>query len=316
MFNDFTSLLEKYSLYAKENKQERALEKRLAEINRFVTFYSKHIDKKPEEISLTDLENLPLEIIQTYFTLSKIRLTGQKTILNALSSFWSYLSCHSFTLETKRPLIYRHAFNEWKIGYKATYLAIKEAKPIAIAEEPKLYSEVELQKILDFCDNGYILTLDTDQKARNWEKNKERNLAILALIMGAGLTIEELADASIRDIDMRKKSIIVNRNGELHELPIFEFACPYISPYIARRRSWWLKETGVSSLFLNQKKKPLLPTSIATVLQKLSIAYHSEISSKILKQSHTALVYQQSGNLREAMRRGGHKTLMPLEKII
>lgn len=53
--------------------------------------------------------------------------------------------------------------------------------------------------------DNYLVTYLTKTKARNWERNKERDLAIVALLAGAGVDINQLAQATYRDIDLRKK---------------------------------------------------------------------------------------------------------------
>lgn len=304
-----------YESFLKDDRQEKSNNKRLAVIKQFCTFYAQVLEKEPSLLTLSDLETIPHSVIQFFFTTSSVRLTGQKSILSSLSSFWTYLSCYSFTIERGRPLFYRHAFNEWKIAYKKTYLTIKNATSRRESNST-FFNENELLALLEYCDNSYATELPTEQKAKNWEKNKERNLAIIGLIAGAGLSLEELSTLTMHDIDMRKKTVIVNRNNEKCEIPILSFACPYISPYIKTRRQWWMREIGQSLVFLNQQKKGLAATSIGTMLNKVSELYTKEVSALILKQSHTALVYDQTKDLTLAKTLSGYSSLTPLEKIL
>ena len=65
------------------------------------------------------------------------------------------------------PLFYRNVFNEWKIVYKESYhnIIYSESKKKTI-----LYTQEELEGLLDFMANSYVTTLPTQKKADNWEK--------------------------------------------------------------------------------------------------------------------------------------------------
>ena len=136
------------------------------------------------------------------------------------------------------PLFYRNVFNEWKIVYKESYhnIIYSESKKKTI-----LYTQEELEGLLDFMANSYVTTLPTQKKADNWEKEKERNIAIFAIIIGTGASTQEVVNLTVRDIDMRKKVFRVVRNNEKQFIRFLPFTIPYIAPFVKERRALGLR---------------------------------------------------------------------------
>ncbi|HEN9415928.1 TPA: tyrosine-type recombinase/integrase [Streptococcus agalactiae] len=283
--------------YATSSHAPKNFYRRLLEIEKFLTFYNTKYTHYSSitEMSVNDLEKLPITIIQSYILSLKVNTNSLRFTISSLSSFWNYFTIYSFTIKTGRPLFYRNAFNEWKVGYKETFETIKNGnnsrKPL------KLYNQEELKKLLDFIDKSYVLTLTTDKKVANWQRDKERNIAIVALIIGAGLTSEELPYLSIRDIDMRKRVIKVKRNNKIVSLHILDFAVPYIVEYMKLRRKWWIADKKISSLFLTQKKERPSPTFFTTIIQKIGKGYNKDLSVSILRFSHGFVVYEQTKDI-------------------
>lgn len=295
--------------------------RRLVEIERFLKYYAANKEPNHTDIlnlTIRDLEVVPINLIQEYLKeYSNIRAQASsiKTTISYLSSFWSYFTNYSFTIERGKPIFYRHAFDEWKIAYSSTYEAIKKGEQIPSGKK-EIYSEEELKRILDFIDHSYVMTLDTQKKVDNWDRDKERNIAIIALLMGTGITLEEMSLLSVRDIDMRKKKIIVNRNRQSVELPILDFSAPYLTTYLAYRRQWWVADKTESALFLNQKKRAATIPLFSTVIHNINKAYHKKISARILQDSHGYVIYQRTNNFFEVQNAQGLKSLNSLTKYI
>ena len=179
--------------------------------------------------------------------------------------------------------------NEWEVVYGAATLS-SQSKP---KENTDYIESYNLQEILDYLDmiDNYLVTYLTKTKARNWERNKERDLAIVALLAGAGVDIEQLAQATYRDVDLRKKTLtVVNHRGELVQKSIIKEFIPYISPYVKERKKWYSADATIGSLFLNYKKQPLSSQGIASVIHRISTVAKKPLSALILKQTHKDLL--------------------------
>lgn len=295
--------------------------RRLVEIERFLIYYATYGFSPAvtvKELELKHIEEVSVSLIQSYLEkYSKIRTQSSslKAAISSLSSFWSYFTNYSYTLERGKPLFYRHAWDEWKIGYSQVYETIKKEGRISSSNKV-FFTEKELLEILDFIDNSYILTLNTPKKVSNWERDKERNLAIIALIMGTGITLEEMVLLTVRDIDMRKKRILVKRDGKTIEVPILDFATPYLTAYLAYRRKWWVADKTVPALFLNQKKKAATIPLFTTVIHNISKSYPRKLSARILQDSHGGVVYNRTNSFLEVQNVQGIRSLDTLAKYI
>ncbi|MFR8245114.1 MAG: hypothetical protein ACLU93_00835 [Streptococcus sp.] len=149
------------------------------------------------------------------------------------------------------PLFYRNVFDEWKIVYKESYhnIIYSESKKNTI-----LYTQQELESLLDFMANSYVTTLPTQKKADNWERRKSEILLYLRSC-GTGASTQEVVNLTVRDIDMRKKGIWVVRNNEKQFIRFLPFTIPYIAPFVKERRGRWDLDPSIPSLFLTMLKK-------------------------------------------------------------
>lgn len=326
MKNNFTNmtamfpklLIDYITFYYDLNNLKENDKKKITTIFYFLQFLSKQINKNVTELSIEDLENIELSIIQLYLTTGKNKtnsVASQNKTISILSSFWNYFTNDSFTLEIGKPIFYRNAINEWKIVFRKTY-AIINTDNTNIQNTPML-SEEQLKNFLMFIDFYYITTLDTIKKIENWKKVHERDLAIVALLIGTGITLEEISKLNFTDFDMRKKVVLIYRNGKYEDIPIFDFTIPYIKSYLKTRKFYLKKFQKSNSLFLNSKnKRPTVPFYVS-IINKFSKVYSKkQITSKIIRKSHGNMYLQKTGNLKELQKLHGSKTLNGISSYI
>lgn len=219
------------------NKRNTSSYYKLVELRKFLDFYAdEYLKKSISEITMDDLEQTPLDAVVDYVGSLRLKPNGKKLVIKILSAFWNYYTVASFTIDKQAPHFYRNVMNEWEVVYGAATLS-SQGKP---KENTDYIESYNLQEILDYLDmiDNYLVTYLTKTKARNWERNKERDLAIVALLAGAGVDIEQLAQATYRDIDLRKKTLtVVNHRGELVQKSIIKEFIPYIDPYVKERKN-------------------------------------------------------------------------------
>ena len=271
------------------NKRNTSSYYKLVELRKFLDFYAtEYLKKSISEITMEDLEQTPLDAVVNYVGSLKLKPNGKKLVIKILSAFWNYYTVASFTIEKQAPHFYRNVMNEWEVVYGATTLS-SQSKP---KENTGYIESYNLQEILDYLDmiDNSLVTYLTKTKARNWERNKERDLAIVALLAGTGVDIEQLAQATYRDIDLKKKTLTVSTHrGELIQKSIIKEFIPYISPYVKERKKWYNAVATFGSLFLNYKKQPLSSQGIASVIHRISTVSKKPLSALILKQTHKDL---------------------------
>lgn len=279
------------------NKRNTSSYYKLVELRKFLDFYAtEYLKKSISEITMDDLEQTPLDAVVDYVGSLRLKPNGKKLVIKILSAFWNYYTVASFTIEKQAPHFYRNVMNEWEVVYGAATLS-SQSKP---KENTDYIESYNLQEILDYLDmiDNYLVTYLTKAKARNWERNKERDLAIVALLAGAGVDIEQLAQATYRDVDLRKKTLtVVNHRGELVQKSIIKEFIPYISPYVKERKKWYNTVATFGSLFLNYKKQPLSSQGIASVVHRISTVAKKPLSAIILKQTHSVILFEKNKDL-------------------
>ena len=279
------------------NKRNTSSYYKLVELRKFLDFYAdEYLKKSISEITMDDLEQTPLDAVVDYVGSLRLKPNGKKLVIKILSAFWNYYTVASFTIDKQAPHFYRNVMNEWEVVYGAATLS-SQSKP---KENTDYIESYNLQEILDYLDmiDNYLVTYLTKTKARNWERNKERDLAIVALLAGAGVDIEQLAQATYRDVDLRKKTLtVVNHRGELVQKSIIKELIPYISPYVKERKKWYNTVATFGSLFLNYKKQPLSSQGIASVIHRISTVAKKPLSAIILKQTHSVILFEKNKDL-------------------
>lgn len=279
------------------NKRNTSSYYKLVELRKFLDFYAnEYLKKSISEITMEDLEKAPLDAVVDYVGSLRLKPNGKKQVIKILSAFWNYYTVASFSIEKQAPHFYRNVMNEWEVVYGATTLT-SQSKSKVNKDYIESYNLQEILDYLDMIDNSLITYL-TKAKARNWERNKERDLAIVALLAGTGVDIEQLAQATYRDIDLRKKTLTVSTHrGELIQKSIIKEFIPYISPYVKERKKWYSADATIGSLFLNYKKQPLSSQGIASVIHRISTVAKKPLSAIILKQTHSVILFEKSKDL-------------------
>lgn len=279
------------------NKRNTSSYYKLVELRKFLDFYAtEYLKKSISEITMDDLEQTPLDAVVDYVGSLRLKPNGKKLVIKILSAFWNYYTVASFTIEKQAPHFYRNVMNEWEVVYGAATLS-SQSKP---KENTGYIESYNLQEILDYLDmiDNSLVTYLTKTKARNWERNKERDLAIVALLAGTGVDIEQLAQATYRDIDLKKRTLTVSTHrGELIQKSIIKEFIPYISPYVKERKKWYNTVATIGSLFLNYKKQPLSSQGIASVIHRISTVAKKPLSAIILKQTHSVILFEKNKDL-------------------
>ena len=76
----------------------------------------------------------------------------------------------------------------------------------------KLFLGDETMKFLDYVENEYEVKLSNRAKS-SFYKNKERDLAIIALLLSSGVRLSEAVNLDLKDINLKMMVIDVTRKG-------------------------------------------------------------------------------------------------------
>lgn len=286
------------------------LYKRFSELAKFLRFIKTSLQK--ELISVKELEELPIELVEDYIQVST-SVAAMKPIVSILQSFFDYYTVYSYDINKRRPIFYRNVISEWKVAFDYDK-RIKHLKDKQI-EFPLLNLD-DFKNILFYYDNDYVLYLHTPAKIENWKKNKNRNIAMIALLMGTGIRLEELQGLNLEDIDLRKKEILVRRGSSKTRIEIQDFALPYLKEYVSWRRKWYSSDSSERALFINSSKMRVSVSLATSIISSISKTYHLKFTATSIRRSYERLLLDITGDILAIKENQGYRYLNSLEKIM
>ena len=145
-----------------------------------------------DQIKAVDLEEY-MEYLKVYPSKDKTETNGERGLkrkISALRSFYAYYY--------KRELIHTN--------------------PTVLIDVPKIHQKTivrldtdEVAMLLDYIEHcGESLS---GQKRVYYEKTKERDLALVTLLLGTGIRVSECVGLDIEDVDFKNNGIRVTRKG-------------------------------------------------------------------------------------------------------
>lgn len=219
-------------------------------------FYQK--SEKIKEIPLGILEKLRADDIKNYQAfLSMRRKNGRKAItrnINALRSLFYYLSQIAED-ENYYPLLKRNVMAR-----------IKGEKRSKSASVPmtKLFLDDEVEEFLHFIAHDGYKEVIKDKKISllYYERDKERDAAITALILYSGLRVSEVVNLDLEDINIDAETqednnfvYVLGKGGnDINDKVAVGFnkkAIPFLLEYLAIRETRYTPKQNEKALFLS-----------------------------------------------------------------
>ena len=209
------------------------------------------------KISLTTLENLTKKDMEsfilylrerprlnTYSTQYGVSQTTINRTLSALSSLYKYLTEEVEDADGE-PYFYRNVMKKVATKKKSETLASR-AENI----KGKLFLGDETQGFLDYIDNEYEKSLSS-RAASSFQKNKERDLALIALILASGIRLSEAVNIDLRDLHINNLVVeVLRKGGKRDAVNIAAFAKPYLEQYLTIREKRYQTEKTNTALFV------------------------------------------------------------------
>lgn len=165
-----------------------------------------------DKISLSDLEQLQLQNIDTYKLHLKLRkqnsMVTRDRKLASLKSLFHYLSQIAED-DNHYPLLKRNVMAKVKTQ------RLTNAKLMASRLHGKiLEDDAEIYDFCAFIANDYIRHIsDNPQALYHYQMNRVRDTAIVTLILASGLRVSEVVNLDVDDIDITKKIAHIYRKG-------------------------------------------------------------------------------------------------------
>lgn len=221
-------------------------------------------------------------------------LLGLKRKMSALRSFYAYYF--------KRQMI--------------------RTNPTLLVDMPKLrekaivrLDEGETAALLDYIEHGGENL--TGQAKLYYEKNKNRDLAIVTLLLGTGIRVSECVGLDLSDVDFRNDAIRIIRKGGAE-------AFVYFGDEVEKALRSWISERGTitplpgheRALFFSAQKRRMGVQAVENMVKKYAreVTTSKKITPHKLRSTYGTALYRETGDIYLVADVLGHKDVNTTRK--
>lgn len=272
----------------------------LTEIRRFFDWLrASGISSAPNNVSVStdELSELRRSDIMLYIdhlrhsTNAQGHLNSPTSInrsINALRSLFKYLTVTA-DVNDGEPYFYRNvmlkidSLNDTKtLNYRAHTLA------------SHMYRGQMKFDFIDFIENKYPQVCDK-RALPAYKDNKERDIAIIALILATGVRVSEAANVSLKDLNMKQQLLdVVRKGGQKDSVPIAPWAIPYLKNYLAIRAQRYhalKKDTAFFLTLYHGETRRMTANAIEKMVKKYSTAFGHPLTPHKLRHTLASEMY-------------------------
>lgn len=172
----------------------------------------------------------------------------------------------------------------------------------------------EIRDFLTYVKNyEKVLEQENPHKLAYYKKTKYRDIAIITLILGTGIRVSECVGLNVKDIDFRRRSIIVTRKGgKVQNLYFNEDVEKALKEYIEiEREPLAEKAKDASPLFYSMQKKRMGVKSVENMVKKYAeeALPLKKITVHKLRASYATELYENSRDLYLTAEALGHSSM-------
>ncbi|PMC36214.1 tyrosine recombinase XerS [Bacillus sp. UMB0899] len=266
------------------------------------------------------LAELPLELARAYFKkleeeeydVSKYeKKTRSKSIINrkksALRSLFKYLTTQ-YEDSNGEPLFHRNVMQKIPV--------IKEKESLNARSNKMANTIFQENSDVDFL--YYVKTQYenelSERKKSYFLRDKERDYAILSLLLGSGIRVNELVELRIRDLNFENNTISVIRKGDKKDIvTVFAEVMDDIEVYLSIRNQRY-KGTNAEHEYLflstyNQSFSPITIRTVQDLVRKYTKAFNNgkrSMSPHKLRHTYATTLMDETKDLSLVMEQLGH----------
>ena len=250
-----------------------------------------------DEVQALDIEEY-MEFLKVYRGADDQVITnnerGLKRKISALRSFYAYFF--------KREMI--------------------KTNPTVLVDMPKIHEKAivrldvdEVALLLDYIENcGNQLT---GQKKVYYEKTRDRDLALITLLLGTGIRVSECVGLDVQDVDFKNNGIKVTRKGGNEMVVYFgEEVEKALKSYLEVRKGITPVAGNEHALFYSTQRKRLGVQAVENLVKKYTreIATTKKITPHKLRSTYGTALYQETGDIYLVADVLGHKDVNTTKK--
>ena len=188
---------------------------------------------------------------------------------------------------------------------------------------PKLHEKAiirldtdEIAMLLDYVDHGGDNL--TGQRKAYFEKTKNRDLAILTLLLGTGIRVSECVGLDLQDIDLKNNGITVTRKGGNQMVVYFgEEVENALKTYLYTTRKQTVPLSGhENALFLSTQRKRMGVQAVENMVKKYAreVTPNKKITPHKLRSTYGTALYKETGDIYLVADVLGHKDVNTTKK--
>lgn len=192
------------------------------------------------------------------------QLRSVSHMVSALKSLFHYLAVTSEDDDTGRSYLADNVMNKVKIPtYKETSANRAAELSTQILDSQSLFSFIDY--LIE--PEGYFASLRVSQAKGLFKRDKERDIAIISLLLSTGMRVGELARISMDDINYSKQTIQITRKGNKKDtIYVMTSAFQHLLTYINVRNKRYPQAQNCSFLFVTYRR-PAQAIRIRTIQQ-------------------------------------------------
>ena len=273
----------------------------LTEIRRFFTWLRENgisRAKSNREVTTDELEHLKRSDVMLYIDYLQHTVNAQGKLnsptsinrsLNALRSLFKFLTVTADN-EDGEPYFDRNVMlkvdslnNTKTLNYRAHALS------------SHMYRGQVKFDFLNFINNEYEKKCDK-RALPAFKQNRERDLAIIALILGTGVRVSEAANVNLADINWQEEMLDVTRKGGQRDaVPIAPWTMKYLKDYKEIRAERYHALKKDVAFFLTRyhgETRRITANSIEKLVKKYSTAFGRPLTPHKLRHTLASELYQ------------------------
>lgn len=133
-----------------------------------------------------------------------------------------------------------------------------------------ILNEAEIGEFIAFLKSEYEHSLSPRKKAM-FLRNKERDIAIISVMLGSGTRVGEIAGLTLPDIDVKKNQIDVSRKGgKTDSIHVLASSMQDLADYLAIRKQRYGAADRDVYVFLSKYKGQAQPLSIRAIQNNIN----------------------------------------------
>lgn len=197
-----------------------------------------------------------------------------------------------------------------------------KTNPTVLIDMPKIHDKAiirldtdEVAMLLDYVEHcGNLLT---GQKKAYYEKTKERDLALITLLLGTGIRVSECVGLDIEDVDFKNNAVKVTRKGGNEMFVYFGDEVEHaLKNYIEVRKGITPVSGHEHALFYSTQRKRMGVQAVENLVKKYAreITTTKKITPHKLRSTYGTALYQETGDIYLVADVLGHKDVNTTKK--